>query len=94
MYSIKCEQKSKERKVTKKRPKKPVTRPVEEAEEEGIRARPLPLTKANRPEDSNDHEILPNPNLSTPEPLPQITDTSASEHSDPCYQPSEPPRSR
>ena len=44
-----------ERKVTKKRPKKPVTRSVEEAEEEGIRANPLPLTKENRPEDSTDH---------------------------------------
>ena len=54
-----------EHKVAKKRPKKPVKRPVEEAEEEEheeaeqeeewIRAKPLPLTKANRPEDSTDH---------------------------------------
>ena len=67
-----------ERKFAKNRPKKPVTRPVEESEEEGIRVRPLPLTKANRPEDNTDHEISPNPKLSTPEPLPQITDTPAS----------------
>jgi hypothetical protein len=85
-----------EHKFAKKRPKKPVTRPVEEEEEEEeeIRARPLPVKKANRPEDSTDHEILPNSNLSTPEPLPQITDTPASERSDPSYQPSETPRSR
>jgi len=73
---------------------KPVTRPVEEAEEEEIRAKPLPLTKANRPEYSTNHEILPNSNLITPEPLPHITDTPASERSDPSYQPSETPRSR
>ena len=79
-----------ERKVAKKHPKKQVPLPVEEAEEE-IRARPLPITKANRPEGSADHEILP---LSTPEPLPPITDTPASERSDPSYQPSETHRSR
>ena len=72
-----------ERKVAKKCPNKPVTHL--EAEEEEIRARPLPLTEANRPEDSSDHEILPNSNLSTLEPLPQITDTPASERSDPSY---------
>jgi len=85
-----------ERKVAKERPKKSVTRSDKEEEEEEeedndeeIRARPLPLTKANRPEDSTDHEILPNSNLSTPEPLALITDTTASKHSDPSYQPSE-----
>ena len=81
-----------ERKVAKKRPKKPVTRTVEEAEEEEIRATPLPVTKANRPEDSTDHEILPNSNLSTPESLSQITDTPASERFDQSYQPSENPQ--
>ena len=78
-----------ELKVAKKHPKKHVPLPVEEAEEE-IRAKPLPLTKANRPEDSSEHEILPNTNLSTPEPLRQITETPASERFDPSYEPSKP----
>ena len=50
-----------ERKVAKKHPKRSVTRSDKEGgEEEEIRARALPLTKANRPEYSTDHEILPN----------------------------------